>query len=172
MDFQGRHIVVTGGAGALGTAVVSGLVEAGAVCHVPCFDAAEAQHFRLRGHKQVTLTGAGNREHDLLMPAQAEMLRFRLVEAGHMAEPASLDQRRDHGGAERAGPAGDDDMTAVKVHNGIIADLELEARPRPGFGNLTAGENQWLISISPSSAAASTAPASPATPPAAAFALS
>jgi NAD(P)-dependent dehydrogenase (short-subunit alcohol dehydrogenase family) len=60
MDFNGRHIVVTGGAGALGTAVVAALVEAGGLCHVPCFDEAEAQHFRLRGHKQVILTVAGN----------------------------------------------------------------------------------------------------------------
>ena len=60
MDFHGRHIVVTGGAGALGTAVVAALVEAGALCHVPCFDEAEAQRFRLREHKQVTLTVAGN----------------------------------------------------------------------------------------------------------------
>jgi len=60
MDFIGRHIVVTGGAGALGTAVVAALVEAGGICHVPCFDEAEAQHFRLRGHKQVILTVAGN----------------------------------------------------------------------------------------------------------------
>src|SRR6202521_2329662 len=60
MDFRGRHIVVTGGAGALGTAVVAMLVEAGAVCHVPCFDAAEAQRFRLREHKGVAVTVAGS----------------------------------------------------------------------------------------------------------------
>jgi NAD(P)-dependent dehydrogenase (short-subunit alcohol dehydrogenase family) len=60
MDFRDRHIVVTGGAGALGTAVVTALVEAGAVCRVPCFDEAEAQRFRLREHKQVTVMVAGN----------------------------------------------------------------------------------------------------------------
>jgi NAD(P)-dependent dehydrogenase (short-subunit alcohol dehydrogenase family) len=60
MDLQNRHIVVTGGAGALGTAVVSALIEAGAVCHVPCFNEAEAQRFRLREHPQVRLTVAGN----------------------------------------------------------------------------------------------------------------
>jgi NAD(P)-dependent dehydrogenase (short-subunit alcohol dehydrogenase family) len=60
MDFRDRHVVVTGGAGALGTAVVAALVEQGAVCHVPCFDEAEAQRFRLRGHKQVMLTISGN----------------------------------------------------------------------------------------------------------------
>ncbi len=60
MDFRDRHIVVTGGAGALGTAVVTALVGAGAMCHVPCFDAAEAQRFPLRDHKQVTTIIAGN----------------------------------------------------------------------------------------------------------------
>jgi NAD(P)-dependent dehydrogenase (short-subunit alcohol dehydrogenase family) len=60
MDFRDRHIVITGGAGALGTAIVTALVEGGATCHVPCFDEAEAQRFRLRGHKQVMLSVAGN----------------------------------------------------------------------------------------------------------------
>jgi NAD(P)-dependent dehydrogenase (short-subunit alcohol dehydrogenase family) len=60
MDFRDRHIVVTGGAGALGTAVVTALVEAGALCHVPCFDAAETERFPLREHKQVTTMIAGN----------------------------------------------------------------------------------------------------------------
>jgi NAD(P)-dependent dehydrogenase (short-subunit alcohol dehydrogenase family) len=60
MDFRDRHVVITGGAGALGTAVVTALVESGALCHVPCFNEAEAQRFPLRDHKQVTLTIAGN----------------------------------------------------------------------------------------------------------------
>ena len=60
MDFGGRHIVVTGGAGALGTAVVAALLEAGAACRVPCFDDAEAKRFRLRDHKQVEVMVAGN----------------------------------------------------------------------------------------------------------------
>jgi NAD(P)-dependent dehydrogenase (short-subunit alcohol dehydrogenase family) len=60
MDFRDRHIVVTGGAGALGTAVVAMLLEAGAVCHVPCFHEAEAQHFRLRDHNNVKVTIAGS----------------------------------------------------------------------------------------------------------------
>jgi NAD(P)-dependent dehydrogenase (short-subunit alcohol dehydrogenase family) len=60
MDFRGRHVVVTGGAGALGTAVVTRLVEAGAICHVPTMNEAEAQRFRLREHQQVVLTVTGN----------------------------------------------------------------------------------------------------------------
>lgn len=35
LDFTGRHVVVTGGTGALGAAVVQILVDAGAVCHIP-----------------------------------------------------------------------------------------------------------------------------------------
>jgi NAD(P)-dependent dehydrogenase (short-subunit alcohol dehydrogenase family) len=34
LAFDGRHVVVTGGTGALGTAVVGRLLQAGAVCHV------------------------------------------------------------------------------------------------------------------------------------------
>jgi NAD(P)-dependent dehydrogenase (short-subunit alcohol dehydrogenase family) len=60
MDFRDRHVVVTGGAGALGTAVVEALIGRGAICHVPCRDEAEAQRFTLREHKQVKITIAGN----------------------------------------------------------------------------------------------------------------
>ena len=60
MDFHDRHVVVTGGAGALGTAVVSALISAGATCRVPCFNEAEAARFPLRNHKQVSLAVTGN----------------------------------------------------------------------------------------------------------------
>ena len=60
MDFRDRHIVVTGGAGALGTAVVTALLDAGAFCHVPCFDEAEAQRYALRDRPNVKLTVTGN----------------------------------------------------------------------------------------------------------------
>ena len=60
MDFRDRHVVITGGAGALGTAVVTALVEAGAICHVPCRNEAEAQRYRLREHRQVVLTVTGS----------------------------------------------------------------------------------------------------------------
>jgi len=55
MDYRDRHVVVTGGTGALGTAVVGALVEAGAVCHVPYVVAAEAERFPLRSHASVKL---------------------------------------------------------------------------------------------------------------------
>jgi NAD(P)-dependent dehydrogenase (short-subunit alcohol dehydrogenase family) len=60
MDFRNRHVVITGGAGALGAAVVGALVEAGATCHVPCHDEAEAQRFPLRENRQVVLTVTGS----------------------------------------------------------------------------------------------------------------
>jgi NAD(P)-dependent dehydrogenase (short-subunit alcohol dehydrogenase family) len=55
VDFRNRHVIVTGGTGALGTAVVGALAAAGAVCHVPYIHAAEAARFPLRNHAQVAL---------------------------------------------------------------------------------------------------------------------
>ncbi len=55
MDYRGRHVVVTGGTGALGSAVVGALIEAGAVCHVPYIDVNEAERFSLRNHARVEL---------------------------------------------------------------------------------------------------------------------
>ena len=60
MDFRDREIVVSGGSGALGGAVLAKLVEAGAVCHVPCLDHGEAQRCALRDHKQVKVTVTGS----------------------------------------------------------------------------------------------------------------
>ena len=45
VDFAGSNVVVTGGTGALGRAVVAALRAAGAVCHVPNLVAAELDHF-------------------------------------------------------------------------------------------------------------------------------
>jgi NAD(P)-dependent dehydrogenase (short-subunit alcohol dehydrogenase family) len=54
MDYRDRH-VVTGGTGALGTAVVGALIEAGAVCHVPYVNSAAADRFAWRNHSKVKL---------------------------------------------------------------------------------------------------------------------
>jgi NAD(P)-dependent dehydrogenase (short-subunit alcohol dehydrogenase family) len=56
VDYRDHHVVVTGGAGALGTAVVGALTTAGATCHVPCLNDGEAQHFALRNHPNVRIT--------------------------------------------------------------------------------------------------------------------
>ena len=60
MDYRDRHVIVTGGTGALGGAVVGALMEAGAICHVPYVVAAEAERFRWRDHPKVA-----NRLHNL-----------------------------------------------------------------------------------------------------------
>ncbi|RWA59637.1 SDR family NAD(P)-dependent oxidoreductase [Mesorhizobium sp. M4B.F.Ca.ET.190.01.1.1] len=52
---DGRHIVVTGGTGALGGAVVGKLLEQGAVCHVPNAHAAAPPHFPFAAHDRVRL---------------------------------------------------------------------------------------------------------------------
>jgi NAD(P)-dependent dehydrogenase (short-subunit alcohol dehydrogenase family) len=55
MDFRGRHIVVTGGTGALGTTVVGALVAAGATCHVPHLPQEPLDAFPYRAHEHVRL---------------------------------------------------------------------------------------------------------------------
>jgi NAD(P)-dependent dehydrogenase (short-subunit alcohol dehydrogenase family) len=55
MDFAGRDVVITGGTGALGRAVVGALLEAGATCHVPYIAEREVEHFPHRQHPKVHL---------------------------------------------------------------------------------------------------------------------
>jgi NAD(P)-dependent dehydrogenase (short-subunit alcohol dehydrogenase family) len=54
--FSGAHVVVTGGTGALGTAVVGSLRAAGAICHVTNIAAHELDHFAHRGDADVHVT--------------------------------------------------------------------------------------------------------------------
>ena len=57
LDFTGRHVVVTGGTGALGMAVVQILVDGGAVCHVPAQRRPrEAGHDRVHIESPIDLT--------------------------------------------------------------------------------------------------------------------
>lgn len=55
LDFHDRQVVVTGGTGALGRAVVGALLEAGATCHVSYLHESEAQDFPHRAHANVKL---------------------------------------------------------------------------------------------------------------------
>jgi NAD(P)-dependent dehydrogenase (short-subunit alcohol dehydrogenase family) len=55
MDYRDRHVVVTGGTGALGTAVVGALLEAGVFCHVPHLPADRLDRFPHRGHARLRL---------------------------------------------------------------------------------------------------------------------
>ncbi len=58
MDFRDRHVIVTGGTGALGTAVVGALLKVGAFCHVPYVSEPEAQNFAHRADKRAQLVAA------------------------------------------------------------------------------------------------------------------
>ncbi len=57
MDFADQHVVVTGGTGALGTAVVAALAERGAWCHIPYVTEAKAERFPFRDHPKVRMIG-------------------------------------------------------------------------------------------------------------------
>lgn len=54
-EYADRDVVVTGGTGALGSAVVSALVERGARVHIPVFEERELERFTLRSDSRVTL---------------------------------------------------------------------------------------------------------------------
>ncbi|MEM6797182.1 MAG: SDR family NAD(P)-dependent oxidoreductase [Acidobacteriota bacterium] len=66
--FEGRHVAVTGGTGALGNAVVTHLIAAGAHCHVPCWQESELENFAHAEHDRVTVVSGV----DLRDPKQVE----------------------------------------------------------------------------------------------------
>jgi NAD(P)-dependent dehydrogenase (short-subunit alcohol dehydrogenase family) len=57
MIYRDRHVVVTGGTGALGIAVVGALLRAGAQVHVSYIHPAEAERFPRRGEAGLRLVG-------------------------------------------------------------------------------------------------------------------
>jgi NAD(P)-dependent dehydrogenase (short-subunit alcohol dehydrogenase family) len=60
MDFSDKHVVITGGTGALGTAVVGALLEAGANCIVSFVHLSEAQRFAHREHERIKLVAVND----------------------------------------------------------------------------------------------------------------
>jgi NAD(P)-dependent dehydrogenase (short-subunit alcohol dehydrogenase family) len=56
VDFAGSHVVVTGGTGTLGRAVIGRLRAVGAVCHVPNLVAAELDNFPYTSDPAVHIT--------------------------------------------------------------------------------------------------------------------
>jgi NAD(P)-dependent dehydrogenase (short-subunit alcohol dehydrogenase family) len=64
MDYRDRHVVVTGGTGALGTAVVGALLEAGALCYVPYRSATDARRFPHQDHPNVRLLAEDDLAHE------------------------------------------------------------------------------------------------------------
>ncbi len=54
-DFAERHVVVTGGSGALGAAVVALLVNRGASCYVPTYSAKQLDEFDYQSHERVNV---------------------------------------------------------------------------------------------------------------------
>ncbi len=56
IDFTNRHVVVTGGTGALGAAVVEMLIEAGATLHIPAHRGPDPAKFPLANHERVRIS--------------------------------------------------------------------------------------------------------------------
>jgi NAD(P)-dependent dehydrogenase (short-subunit alcohol dehydrogenase family) len=60
MNFSNKHVIVTGGTGALGAAVVDALLKAGASCTIPSRRELEAPRFAHRDSANVTLVEIGD----------------------------------------------------------------------------------------------------------------
>jgi NAD(P)-dependent dehydrogenase (short-subunit alcohol dehydrogenase family) len=60
MSYQDRHVVITGGTGALGTAVLDALLQVGAWCHVPYRNEQSIERFALRGNARISFIAAGD----------------------------------------------------------------------------------------------------------------
>jgi NAD(P)-dependent dehydrogenase (short-subunit alcohol dehydrogenase family) len=60
MNFQDRQVVVTGGTGALGAAVLDALLQAGATCHVPYRNAQAIERSPHRGNARVSFVEVGD----------------------------------------------------------------------------------------------------------------
>jgi NAD(P)-dependent dehydrogenase (short-subunit alcohol dehydrogenase family) len=60
MNFSNKHVIVTGGTGALGAAVVDALLKAGASCTIPYRRESEAQRFAHRDNAKATLIEIGD----------------------------------------------------------------------------------------------------------------
>ncbi len=54
-DFAGRQVIVTGGIGALGAAVVERLLAAGAFCTIPCTDSGKLSGLAFSNHERVRM---------------------------------------------------------------------------------------------------------------------
>jgi len=54
-DFAGKHVVVTGATGGLGAAVVTTLLERGAVCHLPLIEREVPKSLPWAGHSRVVV---------------------------------------------------------------------------------------------------------------------
>ncbi|HEY4191329.1 MAG TPA: SDR family NAD(P)-dependent oxidoreductase [Mesorhizobium sp.] len=104
-SLQGKHIVITGGTGALGGTVVAKLLSEGAVCHVPNAHATAPAHFSYAGNDRVKLAN----NVDLADPVKVDAFYARIPElwasihlAGGYAgapieatDPASFDEMMD-----------------------------------------------------------------------------
>lgn len=59
LNFKDRHCVVTGGTGALGSAVVQLIVDGGGSCSVPCVETREMDRFKYADHPRVKVLMGG-----------------------------------------------------------------------------------------------------------------
>jgi NAD(P)-dependent dehydrogenase (short-subunit alcohol dehydrogenase family) len=73
-SYINRHVVITGGTGALGTGIVAQLLAQGATCHVPLFRAEHRDGYAFTGHERVHLGGPVNLSDEAAVEAYYDRL--------------------------------------------------------------------------------------------------
>jgi NAD(P)-dependent dehydrogenase (short-subunit alcohol dehydrogenase family) len=136
VDFTGSHVVVTGGTGALGRAVIGALRAAGAVCHVPNLVAAELVDFpyandagvRIARDVDVAEEDAVHRFYQALPPLWASVH----LAGGFAMAPVAATSARDFTAQFR--------MNALSCFLCSAAAVRaFRARPQPGPGGAKGG---------------------------------
>jgi NAD(P)-dependent dehydrogenase (short-subunit alcohol dehydrogenase family) len=129
--FHGAHVVVTGGTGALGTAVVGALRGAGAVCHVTNLVTAELDRFAHRNDPGVHVTSGTD------LADEAAVDRFfaslpPLWASIHLAGGFAMASIADTGGAHFEAQLRMNAVSCFLCSRAAVAAIRARTAPGPG----------------------------------------
>src|SRR5260221_5282253 len=128
--FHGANVVVTGGTGALGTAVVERLLAAGAVCHIPNLHAHEIDRFVLRDNPGVHIV------RDIELSDEASVKKFyagvpSLWASIHLAGGFAMAPVAETSAADMTAQFRMNTLSAFLCSAAAIGGIRAPRRPRP-----------------------------------------
>ena len=129
MRFDGMHVVVTGGTGALGTAVVARLLELGATCNVPARRAPDPAQYAPAGHANLHVVSGIDLTDEAAVAGFYDTIPT-LWASMHVAGGFALAPIADIGKATLGDMLGTNLVTCALCCRAAIAAIR--ARPSPG----------------------------------------